>query len=221
MKAPRLLCFFLLLVYGVLSAAAQDDLTEVFNFPLSRENLARYNAICAILAEHPVVAGIFTQTRTLSRQGRSLVSRGNFIIAAKLGMVWDTQAPFPSTMAVGRDYIIQSTPRGTRTRLEARGNETFLRLSDTISAVFSGDARKLRENFENYFVESGGNWILGLVPTDRAIRNFAARIIMSGDSVIRIIILREQNGDTIRYELADHDFPGALSPHEEALFSLD
>jgi hypothetical protein len=209
------------LVYGIVNAAAQDEVSEVFNFPLSRESLVRYNAICALLAEHPVVTGIFTQTRFLSRQGRSLISRGNFIISAKLGMVWDTQVPFPSTMSVGRDYIIQSTPRGTRTRLEARGNETFLRLSDTISAVFSGDARKLRENFENYFVESGGNWVLGLVPTDRAVKNFAARIIMSGDSVIRIIVLREQNGDTIRYELADHDFPGALSPHEEAFFSPD
>jgi hypothetical protein len=220
-KGPRFLWFSLLLVYGALSAGAQDEGLEVFNFPLSGERLPRYNAVCAILAEHPVVTGTFTQTRFLSRQGRSLISRGNFVIAAELGMIWDTQSPFPSTMAVGRDYIIQSTPRGTRTRLEARGNETFLRLSETISTVFSGDARKLRENFENYFVESGGRWTLGLVPTDRAVKNFAARIVMSGDSVIRIIVLREQNGDTIRYELADHRFPGALSSHEEALFSLD
>jgi hypothetical protein len=55
-------------------------------------------------------------------------------------MVWDTVSPFPSTMAVGRDFIIQTGLGGTKSKLDARGNETFISLADTISAIFSGNA---------------------------------------------------------------------------------
>jgi hypothetical protein len=209
------------LVFSVFAAGAQENAPEVFRFPLNAATRARYEEVAKILAEHPVVKGVFTQTRTLNRMNRTLVSGGNFIIAAGTGMVWDTRTPFPSVMAVGRDYIVQSTPRGTRTRLEAQGNETFLSLADTVSAVFTGDARRLRENFDNYFTESGGRWHLGLIPREKAVRAFAAQITMSGDSVIRTIILREQNGDTILYELSGHSFPEGLTPDEKALFSIE
>jgi hypothetical protein len=210
-----------LLFFFAFSMGAQENAPEVFRFPLGAANRTRYGEVTKTLAEHPVVKGTFTQTRTLGRMNRTLVSGGNFIIAAGTGMVWDTRTPFPSVMAVGRDYIVQSTPRGTRTRLEARGSETFLSLADTISAVFTGDARRLRENFDNYFTESGGRWFLGIVPREKAVRTFAAQLTLSGDSVIRTIILREENGDTVRYELSGHSFPGGLTPDEKALFSVE
>jgi hypothetical protein len=192
---------------------------EVFLFPLSPETRGSFTGLCADLAKHPVVKGNFEQTKTISRLNRSLVSRGSFIIAADLGMVWETLSPFPSTMAVGRDFIIQSVPSGSRTKIEARGNETFLRFSDTISAVFSGNSRKLLDNFEIFFTRSGSSWILGLIPLEKSIRSFADRIVLGGDSVIRSVSLHEKNGDAVRYVLSAHIFPGALSPSEKDLFS--
>jgi hypothetical protein len=193
--------------------------SAVFDFALSAQTLPRFHEICAILARHPTVKGVFTQKKTLARLNRDLVSSGNFIIDANLGIVWETLFPFPSTMAVGRDYVVQSVPGGAKKKLEAAGNDTFLRLSETLSAVFTGDARKLLENFKNYFKETGGAWTLGLVPRESAIRSFAAAITMSGDSVIRYIVVHEQNGDAIHYELSRHSFPEELTPHEKNLFS--
>ncbi|GHV76895.1 hypothetical protein AGMMS49942_17160 [Spirochaetia bacterium] len=216
---------FFLLFSGVVYAEAPTGSEEVFAFPLGESNRARFNELCAALSGHPFVRGAFSQTKTISRLHRSLVSEGNFIIAADMGMVWETLAPFPSTLAAGRDYLVQSTPSGTRTRLDARGNETFLRFSDTISAVFSGNAQKLLDNFTVYFTESGDVWIMGLVPSEKAMRSFAARIIMSGEAppghaLIRTIILHEQNGDSIRYTLSGHRFPDSLSVDERSLFVL-
>jgi hypothetical protein len=204
------------------SACAQD----VFSRPLDGASLPQYSAVCADLARRPVVKGVFEQTKTIKRLGRSLVSRGNFIIAAELGMVWDTLSPFPSVTAVGRDFIIQSTPRGTRSRLDAGGNETFTSLAATISAVFTGNAQSLRENFENYFLSGGGIWTLGLVPREKAVALFAERIILEGEAaagsaLIRSITLHERGGDTVRYVLSGHSFPAGLSDDEKALFSLD
>jgi outer membrane lipoprotein-sorting protein len=187
--------------------------------------LLRFNSVCADLAKHQFIKGQFEQTKTISRLKRSLVSQGNFIIAADTGMVWETLKPFPSTMAVGRDYLIQSVPNGAKTKMDAAENETFLRLSDTLSAIFTGNSKQLLDNFDNYFTEgAGASWTLGLIPRDKAIQNFAARIIMSGVqsgvTVIHTISIYEQNGDFIRYMLSNHSYPEGLSSGEKALFSL-
>ncbi|GHV42187.1 hypothetical protein AGMMS49546_20000 [Spirochaetia bacterium] len=220
MKPSILFSLCLVCLWG-LPVYSQDD---VFQFPLG-EALPQFNAVCGDLAKHRIVKGAFEQAKTISRLNRSLLSRGSFIIAAELGMVWDTRSPFPSTMTVGRDYIIQSVPgAGSRTRLDAAGNETFLRLADTISAIFTGNSQKLLDNFDVYFTFAGGTWSLGLIPREKAVRSFAAKIIMSGDyagstpAVIRNIYIYEQNGDSIRYTLSDHRLNENLSPQERALF---
>jgi hypothetical protein len=215
-------------VGGYLYAEAPAGTEEVFSFPLGEAASAGFNELCAALSGHPFIRGTFSQTKTINRLNRSLVSTGNFIIAADMGMVWETLEPFPSTLTAGRDYLVQSTPSGTKTRLDARGNETFLRFSGVISAVFSGNAQKLRDNFTVYFTGSGGLWTIGLVPTESAIRSFAARIIMSGETspgqtpqreaLIRTVILHEQNGGSIRYTLSGHSFPVSLGADERALF---
>ena len=196
---------------------AQED---IFRHPLKSETQAAFKVTTGRLAEHPLVKGNFEQEKILNRIGRSLKSGGNFIIAAKLGMVWDTVNPFPSTLALGKDYLVQSRPGGQKTVLSAQGNETFIRLADVISSVFSGNAQGLLDNFDVYFTESASGWDLGLSPLDKAISSFAQRIIMSGDSVIRFIMIYEQNGDIIKYTLSNHIFPAELNAHENSLFTL-
>jgi hypothetical protein len=209
----------ILLLGGTILNAAEPE-EDIYNHPLEPGKTERFMEICAMLSEHPVIKGIFEQEKVISSLNRSLISQGNFIIAADLGMVWETLKPFPSTLATGRDFLVQSRPGGRRTRLDAGGNETFLRLADVISSVFSGNSRGLLDNFEIYFSEASGSWALGLIPLDVSIRSFAARISMAGDSAIRLIRVREQNGDTIRYSLSSHSYPPALSNDEKALFTI-
>jgi hypothetical protein len=216
------------LLFAALPAAHAQD-AGVFEYPLSAAALPRYTALCAELAAHPVINGSFEQTKTIARLNRSVTSTGVFIIAADLGMVWDTRSPFPSTLAMGRDFMVQSTPGGTKSKIDAQGNETFVSLAETISAIFTGNARMLRERFDNFFMESGGEWTIGLVPREAAIRAFAGRIILSGaaagpggkPAVIRSIVIEEQNGGGVRYTLTNHRFPSALEPDERAYFFPD
>ena len=221
---------FFPLFFAVLFAAPAQT-PGVFDHPLSAETLPRYAEVSAELAGRPLIQGSFEQTKTLPRLGRSLVSRGAFIIAGELGMVWETRSPFPSTMTVGRDFIIQSTPGGARSKIDARGNELFMSMADTMSALFTGNAAKLREGFDNYFMETplagGTAWTLGLVPRERTVRSFMERIILSGSAgagkgaVIRSIVIYQPEGGSVAYALSDHVFPAALEVHEQALFSID
>ena len=227
------------LFFFTLGLRAQSPREDVFNYPLRPETLNAFTMTCTRLAEHPLIKGYFEQEKTLSRLNRSLKSSGNFIIAAGQGMVWDTAKPFPSTLVLGKDYLIQSRPGGQKTALSAQGNETFIRFAEVISTVFSGHAQGLLENFEVYYsygasagtgkearpgassgVSGSGAWELGLSPVDRAIGTFAERIIMKGDTVIRYIELHEQSGDTVKYTLSNHLFPIELNANEKALFSF-
>lgn len=193
---------------------------NIFNHRLSPHTEASFRAACRSISQHPIVRGNFEQEKFISRLNRSLKSSGNFIIAANLGMVWDTVTPFPSTLVLGSDFIIQSRPGGQRTVLSAQGNETFLRMADVISAVFTGNEQGLIDNFEVYYYERGSSWELALIPLDNSINSFANVIVMNGDTVIRSIQITEQNDDTITYTLTNHNFPGALSASEQILFTI-
>ena len=208
----------LVLFFAVtVSARAQVD---IFRHPLTAQTESAFWATSQRLAQQPLIRGKFEQERTLTRLNRSLRSSGNFIIAAQIGMLWNTVSPFPSTLVMGEDFLVQSRPGGQRTVMSAQGNETFLRMSEVISAVFSGNAQRLVDNFEVYYFGSPASWELGLIPIDRAINVFAERITMSGDTVIRSIKITEQNGDSIKYLLSNHSFPAVLTDDEQALFAL-
>jgi outer membrane lipoprotein-sorting protein len=179
-----------------------------------------FNATCAILAEKPNIKGNFVQEKYLNRFDRSLISSGNFLIAVEHGMVWETLQPFPSTMIMGKEFIMQSRPDGRKSVISAQGNETFTQMADVISAVFSGQSQGLLENFEIYFLGSVSNWNMGLIPRDSIFASFVMKITMSGDSAIRSIRLFEQNGDVITYTLSNLSHPARLNDHEEAFFTI-
>ncbi|MCL2765152.1 MAG: outer membrane lipoprotein carrier protein LolA [Treponema sp.] len=207
------LCFFFILI----PVWAEED---VFRHPLTPQTMVTFTATCANLAKHPIIKGNFEQEKHLTRFNRSLMSSGNFIIAAEQGMVWETLQPFPSTMIMGNDYIMQARPNGQKSVLSSQGNETFTQMADVISSVFSGHSQGLLGNFEVFFFGSVSNWNMGLLPRDRIIASFVTKITLSGDSAIRSIRIFEQNGDVITYTLSNLSHPARLSDHEEAFFSI-
>jgi hypothetical protein len=227
MKNKLTLLFIGMLLLVAMYSWAQ---TSVFDYPLSAQNLARFDTVCAHLARRPYTKGAFVQTRTLSRQNRSLVSSGDFIIAADLGVVWITKSPVPSITALGRDYMIQSVPGGTGTRIDATGNDIFISMADTISSLFTGNAQRLKSAFDNYYLEvltaEGNVWIVGLVPKDRTFRNYAQRIVIEGllreqGAVIRSIVIFESSGDSLTYAFSQQYFPTALEDRERAYFRIN
>jgi hypothetical protein len=199
---------------------AQNSQEEIFRRPLEPQTMDAFKTTCSRLSEHVFVRGNFEQEKTISRLNRSLKSSGNFIIAGGLGMVWDTVKPFPSTLTLGKDYIIQSRQGGQKTVLNAQGNETFLRMAEVISAVFSGNSRGLLDNFKIYYSGGASAWELGLIPQNNAIGAFAEKIIMKGDTAIRSILIYEQNGDTVLYILSNHSYPAELNVNEKSFFVL-
>jgi len=213
-------CIYISLFFFTFGLWAEGVDEEVFRHPLGPETLEAFKAVSGKLAEKPLVKGSFEQEKTISSLGRSLKASGNFIIAAELGMVWDTLHPFPSTLALGKDYLVQIRPGRQKMLVSAQGNETFIRLAGVISDVFSGNSAGLLNNFEVYYRENPAGWEIGLIPKDKAMQSFAVKIIMKGDTAIRSIFINEYSGGTIRYILSNHSYPSELANHEKTLFTL-
>jgi hypothetical protein len=201
---------------------------DVFNYPLSAKNLQSYNAICGQLATRPYTKGAFEQTRTIQRLNRSLVSKGDFIIASEAGLAWITKSPFPSVTVLGKDYVIQSAQGGTESRISAQGNQTFIIMAETLSSLFTGNAHMLQARFDNYFTETQGqggkSWTVGLIPKEQGIRSYARQFILegtegTGGALIRSLVIHEQTGDSVAYVFSQHSFPAELEAHEKAYFS--
>jgi hypothetical protein len=227
MRNKSILLILLSFFIGTAQLQAQNS---VFDHPLSAQNVASFDAICAQLASRPFSKGIFEQTRTLRRQNRSLVSSGDFIVASDLGEVWITKSPVPSITTLGRDYMIQSVPGGTGTRIDATGNDIFISMADTISSLFTGNAQRLKSAFDNYYMEvltaNVKVWTVGLVPKDRIFRSYAQRIVIEGvvgeqGVVIRSIVIHERSGDSLNYAFSGQSFPGVLEDRERAYFPAD
>jgi hypothetical protein len=202
---------------------AQTPQEEIFNHPLGQRTMDAFKTACSRVAEHPLIRGNFEQEKIISSLNRTLKSSGNFIIAAGLGLVWDTIKPFPSTLTLGKDYMIQSRSGRQKTVLSAQGNETFLRMAEVISAIFSGNSQGLIDNFNIYFsprvAAADYEWELGLIPKDTTMSAFAEKIIMKGSTTIRSILIYERNGDSVQYVLTNHNYPVELNANEKALFA--
>jgi len=211
---PFTIMFFFCIVF----AYAQEE--DIFSYPLSPRTKESFRAVCAQISKNPVVRGNFNQEKKITNLERSIVSSGEFIIASDMGMVWDTLKPFSSTLVLGGDYMIQSRRGGQRKVIDAKGNETFLRMAQVLSAVFSGNAENLENNFYVFYKSDNSSWEIGLKPLDMTINMFAQRIIITGDTAIKSIFLIEKNNDTIKYTLSDHNVSGALTENEKKYFKL-
>ena len=216
-KNKAVIIFIFILSCGLYAQTSTDN---IFNHPLQNSNMAAFLRTCERLAEHPYVTGNFEQERKLNRLGRSLLSSGNFIIAKDMGMVWDTVNPFPSSLTLGKDYIIQSRPGAQRSLISAQGNETFLSIADIISTIFAGNSQRLLDNFDVYFLGNTNNWELGLIPKNTLLLNFMERIVMRGNTAIRFMEILEQNGDSITYSLLNQRYPVELNEYEKDFFTI-
>lgn len=225
MRNNRIRLLVLMLFWGIVPSWAQNP---VFDHPLSTQTLPDFDAVCAQLESRPYTTGVFEQTRTVKRQNRSLVSGGDFIAAADMGLVWITKSPVPSITTLGRDYMIQSVPGGTETRIDAKGSDIYINMADTISSLFTGNAARLKSSFEIYYTKTqtanGKAWTIGLIPKETAFRNYAQRIVIEGFdggqvSIIQSIVIEEKNGDSLIYVFSRQTFPEALEDNEKKYFS--
>lgn len=185
--------------------------------------------VCAKLSSKSNTTGSFTQTKNIKANGRALKSYGKFIICP-LGILWNTEKPFPSKMVLTKDTMAQTLADGSKSVMNGKDNQIFENISKTLSSVFSGNAEELKNNFTCTFQnKEAGSWKLILLPKDSTIASVMKQLILSGtitggekeNAVLTSLEISEQSGNSILYEFSNQKYPQELTADEKLEFKID
>ena len=204
-KRIRLAAFFFLFP-AVLAFSHENDQSVAFE------------RVCDSISSHKITKGDFRQIKLIKRIKREMASSGIFIISAGDGILWQTQKPYFSSMAMTESAIIQTNADGKKSVMSADGNATFEQFAKVLSSVFNGNPRGLAENFDVEFIGTADNWNINLIPKNSSVRGVISEIEMVGHVSIELMTIHEPNGDYIRYEFLNHVYPDSLTDSEKALF---
>ncbi len=192
-------------------------------FLITSVNAETFDSVCKNLAKHPNMTGNFSQVKTISAVNRSMKSSGTFIFSLD-GIMWKTEKPFPSTMVVGMTSVKQTLANGKETVIDASSNQIFTSISTTLSAMFSGNADVLQNNFDVDFSFSGSDWKAVLSPKDSMVKKILTSLSIGGNATensadLNSIVMAEATGDTITYNFTNQKYPKELTADEKSYFS--
>ena len=184
--------------------------------------------VCKSLASKPNTTGDFTQTKTIQTNGRKLKSSGKYIIST-LGIYWKTEKPFPSSLILTENAMVQISANGTKSVMSGKDNQIFANISGTLSSVFSGNVDELKKNFECSFSEdNNGGWKILLTPKDSTIAAVMNTLVLSGTydassgaAVLALLEMAETSDNTITYEFTNQKYPKELSADEKQIFVIE
>lgn len=184
-----------------------------------------FEGVCASLSAHPNTVGKFTQEKSITSgsKTRTLKSNGTFVFSLD-GVAWNTVKPFPSSLVVGMTSVIQTTPDGKKTVIDASTNQVFTTISTTLVSLYSGDAAKLRKNFNVDFSTEGSTWTALLTPQDKTVAQVMKSLSLKGtmkdgSAVFDEIMLMESSGEAIKYMFTNMTYPKELSSNDKAQFT--
>ena len=194
-----------------------------FTFLTFAQNISM-ESICAELSKNKITKGNFIQEKTITKTGKVLKSSGNFIFSES-GILWATEKPFPSTMILGKDFMIQVSADRTKKIMNAGGNGVFKNISSTLLAVFSNNVPALNDKFNIEFNTQKENWTVILKPKDSTVASFMNSIVLNGNSTsakteIISVELTEAKGNKVLYKFINQTHPEELTEDEKTFFDV-
>lgn len=173
------------------------------------------------IAQTQMLRGTFQQEKQVQGFKNPLRSTGKFLIARSHGVVWTTQKPFPSELAITRDRILNRAADGSQqVEADARQQPGLRQVNALMFALMSGDVKAL----SNYFdpqptLLAGNSWRLVLRPKANAMRKLFTQITLEGDRYVRQVNIEEHSGDRTTLQFSElSETPAQLSAEEMRRF---
>lgn len=210
--AAALLCACMLLAT---SGFAADG--EIWKHPVKDASSTAIDSTFAPMTAHKVVRGDFKQTKFIAQLNREFVSVGNFVIANEKGILWNTEKPFASQLAISETGMVQQNANGTRSEINAKDNVVFAQIAKAIHSIFSGSTAKLQAGFHVFFNRQGKTWTVGLVPRELSVKKTIQSIELTGNTWLEQIKLVDGSGSPLLYELSNPKPSSELTAKEKAL----
>lgn len=175
--------------------------------------------IQAMLAKPAVMCGRFDQTKNLAGMKKPLAAEGRFCVVAGKGILWRTLKPFPSTLRLTRDEIVNYQGDRVAMRLDAKTEPTVRVINNVLFSLLAGDLGQLESLFEGDGSVDGGSWNVALKPRQAALEKAIGTIRLEGGSYVKSIVMNEASGDRTSIVFsAIQTGDGAMTKEEAALF---
>ncbi len=175
--------------------------------------------IQAMLAKPPIMCGRFDQTKQLAGMKKPLASEGRFCVVAGKGVLWRTLKPFPSTLRLTRDEIVNYQGDRVAMRLDAKTEPTVRVINNVLFSLLAGDLGQLDTLFDGDGSVDANGWNVALKPRQAALEKAIGTIKLEGAAYVKSIVMNEASGDrtTIVFS-AIQSGEAAMTREEAALF---
>lgn len=180
-----------------------------------------FDTVAERIERAPVLRGTFVQEKRIEGFRNPLRSTGDFVLAAELGVLWETRAPFPSQVVLTRDRIASRQPDGTlRIEADATRQPGLAAINATFFALMSGDVAMLSERFNGEAMPLPDNrWRLALTPRPGPLAQAFTTLTLEGGRFVEQVTLHDTQGDETRIVFsALSTEPAALTQDEVARF---
>jgi len=175
--------------------------------------------IQSMLAKPKMLCGRFDQTKQLNGMKKPLLSNGRFCVINGKGVLWRTLQPFPNTLRLTRDEIVQFQGERLATRLDATQEPTVRMINSVLFSLLSGDLSKLQTLFEVEGNVDKNAWRVALKAREPALAKAIGDIALEGGAYVRNISINEASGDKTSIVFsAIQTGDAAMLPEEAALF---
>jgi len=175
--------------------------------------------IQTMLAKPKVLCGRFDQSKQLVGLKKPLSSNGRFCVVADKGVLWRTLQPFPNSLKLTRDEIIQLRGEQVALRLDAKQEPTVRMINSVLFALLAGDLEQLEKLFDVDGTAQDHGWSVTLKARDPGLAKAIGSIALDGGVYVKNIVISEVSGDRTQIVFsAIQTGAGAMTADEAALF---
>lgn len=183
---------------------AVSSVAAVFDHPVSKKTKPELEKSLAKVMDYEVASGDFKQTKSIKKLKRDFVSTGTFRISKKSGIVWNTQQPIVSELAVNNGGIFERDAGGQSRIVVAKENPMFADFSKNIQAMFSGEVAELEKNFKVFYEKKSCGFTMGLVPREGIVRKVVANIVIDACENVDKVIIMNVDDSPVTYEFMNY-----------------
>ncbi|MCL1138049.1 outer membrane lipoprotein carrier protein LolA [Shewanella pneumatophori] len=211
-------------------SASATDYSALFAKPATNAELLK---LSQSLSPSEQAKGNFTQARYLKVLKKPLISHGEFVFANNIGVIWQQNKPFASTLILKNKQLIQIDSQG-RVSVNHAEQASANMMSDImpklLNALLSGDITALKQHFELSLIMSpaktnnasssptSAQWQLGLKPLDAMVQKAMPKLVLTGAQQIQSLVMFSDNGDRSHIEFSAVD-ESPLSDADKARYS--
>jgi hypothetical protein len=175
--------------------------------------------IQAMLAKPPIMCGRFDQNKQLAGMKKPLAAEGRFCVVAGKGVLWRTLKPFPSTLRLTRDEIVNYQGDRVAMRLDAKTEPTVRMINNVLFSLLAGDLAQLESLFEVDGTVDANSWSVVLKAREPALAKAIGTIKLEGGAYVKNIVMNEASGDRTSIVFsAIQSGEAAMTREEAALF---